>query len=246
MDELVSIITWLMATLFLLLMFPVTILIWLVTLPFGNSDSAVHRWVTFQCSFLIRSIPLWRVTCTGKENLTEKTCVIVANHQSILDIPLIHILGGDFRWVSKESVFRIPLLGATMRMAGYIPVIRGNAESVTAMMNRAEEYLKEGVSVILFPEGTRTKDGEVKRFRSGAFRLALSVNMPVQPVVIDGTAGVLPKKGIVFSRGCPVKIRVLPAVMPDGFPERTPDRLAHWFEQDVRDQLELLRRTDSE
>jgi 1-acyl-sn-glycerol-3-phosphate acyltransferase len=128
-----------------------------------------------------------------------------------------------------------------MKMAGYIPVIRGNAESRAAMMNRAEEYLKRGVSVVLFPEGTRTRDGEVQRFRSGAFRLALSANLPVQPVVIDGTAGVLPKKGIVFRRGHPVKLRVLPAVMPDDFPDRNPDRLAHWFEQDVRNQLAQLR-----
>jgi 1-acyl-sn-glycerol-3-phosphate acyltransferase len=242
MDEIVSVITWLLATLFLLLMFPLTILIWLVTLPFGKPDNAVHRWVTFQGRLLIRSIPLWKVSCTGKENLMAGTCVIIANHQSILDIPLIHILGGNFRWVSKESVFRIPGLGATMKMAGYIPVIRGNVESIAAMMNRAEEYLKGGVSVVLFPEGTRTRDGEVQRFRSGAFRLALSANLPVQPVVIDGTAGVLPKRGIVFSRGHPVKLRVLPAVMPDDFPDRNPDRLAHWFEQDVRNQLEQLRR----
>lgn len=241
MDEIVSIITWLLASIFLLLMFPVTLLLWLVTSPFGHPDSAVHRWISIQGRVLINTIPLWRVTFTGKENITGNPCVIIANHQSILDIPLMHLLGGNFRWVSKESVFRVPMLGATMKMAGYISVRRGNAESIAEMMSRAEGYLRKGVSVILFPEGTRTRNGEVMRFKSGAFRLALSMNLPVQPVVIDGTAGVLPKKGIVFSRGHPVILRALPVVQPHEFPESNPDQLARWFEQKIREQLNLVR-----
>lgn len=241
MDEIVSMITWLLAIIFILLMFPVTILLWLVASPLRYPDSVVHRWVSFQGRLLINMIPLWKVTFSGKENISCKPCIIIANHQSILDIPLMYLLGGNFRWVSKKSVFRVPLLGATMKMAGYIPVIRGNAESIAVMMSKAEGCLRDGVSVVMFPEGTRTKNGEVMRFKSGAFRLALSMNLPVQPVVIDGTAGVLPKKGIVFSRGHPVKLRALPVVQPDEFPDGNPDKLAHWFEQKIRVQLDLIR-----
>lgn len=240
-DTIKSLLTWVLGSVFILLMFPVTILLWLLSWPAGRSSQVVHRWVTLQGKILIKSIPLWRVRFEDVRRCRKGRYVIIANHQSLLDIPLMHLLGGDFRWVSKIENFRVPVLGLTMKMAGYIAIERGNPESVAGMMKEAARAIEDGASVIVFPEGTRSGSGNVGRFKSGAFRLALETGVQVLPVVIDGTYSVLPRKGILFSSGHPVRMKVLGAVDITGIDEGDPDRIARYFEDMFKHELEVMR-----
>lgn len=240
-DFIKSWLTWILGTAFILLMFPLTLLIWFISWPMGKSSTVVHHWVTFQGITLIRAIPIWKVKLEGSLNKPDGPFVIISNHQSLLDIPLLHLLNCNFRWVSKIENFKVPVLGLTMKMAGYIPLERGNTESVARMMEKAESYIRQGVSVLVFPEGTRSSSGIPGKFKSGAFRLAISTGVPVLPVIIDGTYQVLPKKGLLFASGHPVKMKILEPVTTELMGISDPDEMADWFEQMVTSELDLMR-----
>ena len=113
--------------------------------------------------------------------------VIVTNHQSMLDIPLMYVLPTTFKWVSKKEVQKMPVFGWVLWMHGDIPVERGSRGSAKQMLDRCRQRLSRGTSVIVFPEGTRTKTGEIGRFKDGAFLVAKHAGVGIQPVVIDGT-----------------------------------------------------------
>ena len=107
----------------------------------------------------------------------------------------------------------LPVLGWYLRMAGYITVNRGNEESKAEMLERSYQCLKQGISIMIFPEGTRSVDGEIGFFKRGAFQLAIQAGVPILPVVIDGTTGILPKHGLKFRSGYHVRIKVLDPVI---------------------------------
>ena len=240
-DIIKSTLTWILGSLFVLLMFPVTLILWLIFYPTKLSSSLVHRWVTFQGIVLVRLIPLWKIRIERGSLDCKGPFVVIANHQSLLDIPFLHLLNCNFRWVSKIENFNTPLLGVTMRMAGYIEVERGNPDSVAEMMKKAEKTLRDGISLIIFPEGTRSRNGEVGKFKPGAFRLALNTGTPLLPVIIDGTSKVLPKKGILFSSGHPVSLKVMDPVMPEDFASDDPELLAGWFQEYFKGALDAIR-----
>jgi len=247
MDIIKSIFTWVFSLLFIILMFPLTLVLWLFALPFGKSSLLVHRWLSVQGRVLIRVSPLWKLTVDGRENCVPGTnYVMISNHQSLLDIPVVKALKLDFKWVSKVENFRVPILGQSMQMAGYISLARGNKESVMRMMEKSGDVLERGESLFIFPEGTRSPDGEIHRFKSGAFRLALDKNVPVLPVLIDGTGGVLPRKGIIFSSGYRLSMRVLKPIFPAEFNTDDPDRLAMQVQLMMEKALEDLRKETQE
>ncbi|MBI3306669.1 MAG: 1-acyl-sn-glycerol-3-phosphate acyltransferase [Candidatus Omnitrophica bacterium] len=155
-------------------------------------EHLVARW---WARFIIVTSLVWRLKRGGTENIQPgKHYVIVANHQSILDI--LVVLAGlelQFKFLAKKELFSIPFLGWHMKNTGYIPLVRGNHESAKIAMNAAHRHLQNGMSVLFFPEGTRSLDGEIHDFKPGAFRLAQDENVEVLPVVIDGTGDALPK-----------------------------------------------------
>ena len=158
----------------------------------------------------------------GRERFREdRTYVVVANHQSLVDILVLFRLFRHFRWVSKVENFRIPLVGQVMRMNRYIEIDRGKADSVRRMLRACEEALREGNSVLIFPEGTRSETGELRPFKIGAFELARSSRCPILPVVVDGTARALPKRGIVLQGRCEIRVEVLDEIPPDDFKDLT-------------------------
>ncbi|MCM8775668.1 MAG: 1-acyl-sn-glycerol-3-phosphate acyltransferase [Candidatus Omnitrophica bacterium] len=151
---------------------------------------------------LLILIPLWDLKIEGRKNINpQKNYVIIANHQSILDI-LVVVAGLDlhFKFLAKKEVFAIPLMGWYMALAGYIPLIRGNHESAKQAIGYAREHLRRGMSVLFFPEGTRSLDGEIHDFKLGAFRLAQDERVDILPVVIDGTGDVAPKRSWLFKK----------------------------------------------
>ncbi len=222
-----SISAWIIGVGLIAVMFPLTILIWFLTFPFDSERIIVHRWVQTECRLLLLALPLWRVRAEGTEKRGRgESFVIVSNHQSILDIVLLSRVGGDFRWVSKSENFSIPVVGQTMRMAKYIELSRGRKESVMRMMERAVETLDKNISVLIFPEGTRSENGLIGRFKTGAFQIAVRKDRPVLPVVIDGTGNVLPRGCSTLTGGHLLRIRVLDPVYPDSFPDGDPDQVA--------------------
>jgi 1-acyl-sn-glycerol-3-phosphate acyltransferase len=141
--------------------------------------------------------------------------VVVANHQSLLDIVMLSRMPREMKWVAKEELFRIPWAGWMMRLAGDIPIRRGDAESGGEALARAREYLARGMSVMIFPEGTRSAKGTLLPFKSGAFRLAIDAGVPVLPIAVHGTAHGMPKGG-PWVRPCRAFARILAPVPTAG------------------------------
>jgi 1-acyl-sn-glycerol-3-phosphate acyltransferase len=145
----------------------------------------------------------------------------------MLDIVFFNMLRHRLRWVSKVEVFRAPLVGWEMRMTRYIELVRGNKSSVIKMMEKCVESLQEGVSIVIFPEGTRSLTGAIGKFKTGAFQLAVKTDKPLLPVLIDGTGEILPKKGgVIFRSRRIVRIRVLDPIFPGQFGTGDPEELA--------------------
>jgi len=156
----------------------------------------VHHVAHWWGKMIVAVIPMWRITMKGQENIEpNKPYVVVANHQSLLDILVVlAALPIHFKFLAKQELFRIPMFGWHMKLAGYIPLVRSNRESGRAAVGLAEDWLKKGVSVLFFPEGTRSLDGNIKEFKVGAFRIARNLGVDILPVVLDGTGQALPKK----------------------------------------------------
>ena len=145
----------------------------------------------------------------------RKPYVFVANHQSNADPFLVAMVPWEMKWLSKKSIFDIPLLGWMMRVAGDVEVDRGNKESARRALAQMRECLDRKLSVLIFPQGTRSGDGSIGEFREGAFRLAIDAGVDVVPLVVDGTAESLPKGSIAFQKTS-ATVTVLPPVSTKG------------------------------
>jgi 1-acyl-sn-glycerol-3-phosphate acyltransferase len=146
--------------------------------------------------------PLWKFAIEGDAppDIDHQAYVVVANHESQADPFLLSWLPWDMRWVAKEELFKPPLVGWAMRFGGDIRVRRGEGESVRQMMRECEEAIAGGISIMMFPEGTRSKDGALLPFKNGAFDLAVRTQRPVLPVAIVGTRQMRPKGSKWFGR----------------------------------------------
>lgn len=149
-----------------------------------------HYWAKLFCI-----MTFVKVTVKGRENILKGVSyVFVANHQGAYDIFSIYgYLGHNFKWMMKKSLEKIPLVGYSCRRAGHIYVDNRSPAAIRRTMTDAERQLAGGMSVVVFPEGSRTIDGKVHAFRRGAFTLAMEFNLPVVPVTIDGAYEVLPR-----------------------------------------------------
>lgn len=154
---------------------------------------------------------IWsRIICTvlflpvhvkGKENISKDSAyIIVANHQSMFDVFMIYgYLGIKFKWLMKKELAQIPLVGTACTKAGFIYIDRSSKMKSHASMARASEILRRGMSMAIFPEGTRTDDGQMGKFKKGAFQLARDLQIPILPVTINGTFQVMSRHAIVPS-----------------------------------------------
>jgi 1-acyl-sn-glycerol-3-phosphate acyltransferase len=212
-------------------------------MPFDRKRRATHAMLILQGMFLAYAVPVWSIRIEGRRKARkDDTYVIICNHQSILDILLINCLRYRFKWISKIENSRVPFVGLYLKMADYITVNRGDSESKEKMLAEAYSCLKEGTSVMIFPEGTRSPDGNISFFRRGAFQLALSARVPVLPVLIDGTCNVLPKHGLIFGGFHSITIRVLDPVSPEAFGTDNCDELAAKFQSLMTNALSQLRK----
>jgi len=178
---------------------------------------------------VVRKIVPWglraagiRVEVTGREHVPAGvSCIFLSNHVSNLDPPVLFpVLPGQCSALLKKSLMRIPLLGTAMRMAKFVPVERGNVrEAAKASVEAAAEALRSGLHIVIFAEGTRSKDGRLAAFKRGPFYLAMETGAPIVPVVISGTQTMMRKHSAAIRPGV-AKVEFLEAVYPAGFATR--------------------------
>lgn len=153
-----------------------------------------HWWAKLFCW-----LNLVKVTVNGRENVSRGTSyVFVANHQGAFDIFAIYgFLGHDFKWMMKQSLRKIPLVGYSCYRAGHIFVDRTSPAAIRHAMETAERSLSGGSSLVVFPEGARSVNGHMRPFKKGAYQLALEFKLPLVPVSIDGAFDVMPRSSIL-------------------------------------------------
>lgn len=151
-------------------------------------------------SILFCNLSFSPVRTKGFEKIDRTTSYIfVANHQSAYDIFIIYgYLGQNFKWIMKESLKKIPLVGKACRSAGHIFIDRSSNAGIRKAMHQAERTLRNGTSLVVFPEGTRTYTGKLGRFKKGAFQMAIDLNLPIVPLTIDGAFKVLPRTSFLI------------------------------------------------
>lgn len=207
----------------------------LVLFPLDRQRRLAHRLATWWARSIIRGVPVWRLHISGRKNLPATPAILVSNHQSLFDIMVLFCLNCQFKWVAKASLFAIPFLGWSMALAGYIRLVRERHGSIRQTYDEATRWLASGVSVLFFPEGTRSRTGELGPFKNGAFKLALKTGRPIVPIVVTGTRELLARGSWIFRPGADLRVAVLPAVDPAACPHA--DRLREAVRQRIADQL---------
>jgi 1-acyl-sn-glycerol-3-phosphate acyltransferase len=222
-----------------LLLYPIAVLIWATTFLFDRRLVLLHRFTCFWASLYTWLNPVWRVTVEGRDKIKAGvTYVMVANHQSLLDILVLFRLFTHFKWVSKIENFRVPAVGWNMSLNRYIKLRRGDKDSIDQMMKACEATLGEGNSIMMFPEGTRSMDGRLKSFKHGAFTLAKKAQVPILPIIIEGTASALPKRGFVLQGRHAIRVRVLDAISYQSFKDLSVDNLTDKVRSIIAAELE--------
>jgi 1-acyl-sn-glycerol-3-phosphate acyltransferase len=242
MDIFKSVTVWIIGICFAVITFPFTFIVWLLVFPFDRDKRIIHWLLMYESLILSYLIPIWSINIMGRENVINGTTyIIISNHQSLLDILILNCLRYRYKWVSKIELTKVPVIGWYLKMADYIVINRGNEESKIEMLEKSFSSLKKGISIMIFPEGTRSLNNEIGFFKRGAFQLALQANIPLLPVLIDGTGGILPKHGLIFSSGHEIRIKVLDPVYPVSFGTDNPEELALKLSSMMTLELQKLR-----
>ncbi|GMQ81487.1 MAG: lysophospholipid acyltransferase family protein [Rhodothermia bacterium] len=196
---------------------------------------------------MTRANPLWQFVITGNFPTNMRNpYLVISNHQSIADMPVLSLLPWDMKWVGKKSIFSLPIVGWMMRLSRDIPVDRTSLRSRAKVFIDSKDRLKHRVSVIIFPEGTRSPDGQIQAFSDGPFSLAIKHGVPILPLAVDGTFDALPKKSWKFRVKSDIKIHVFDPVEVTESGLRAPalrnhvrnlivEKIASWRSVDVAD-----------
>ncbi|MEY3619611.1 MAG: hypothetical protein RL726_2309 [Actinomycetota bacterium] len=192
--SLLSIWSWFALGVIVIVWTPLVAIVRLVTFPFDKGRYATGYVFRRLCVVHQVLTPMWKFHTSGKlpEN-KRNPYVMVSNHESFVDMLLISHLKIEMKWLSKKSIFNIPLVGWMMKMSGDIPLVRGDRSSGSAALDLCKTWLDKKMSVMIFPEGTRSADGEMRAFKDGAFRLAIETGTPILPMAVHGTRSALRK-----------------------------------------------------
>ena len=240
---LLSLITWFEIVICFILFMPFQFILFLLTVLFDRKRILMHYNSSLWCALALFLSPVWKLDIKGQENLDrKKPHVVVMNHQSLIDILLTFRLFYPFKMIGKKILGFVPIVGWNLVLSGHLLVDRKKMKSQFNAIRKMEEFLKKGGSMFVYPEGTRTKDGEIAEFKKGAFRTAVSTNTPVLPVVIDGPYQLLPKKGFKINKRRNIYVRILPAIeIKEG---ESSSGLASRSRDVMRNTLSELRKTD--
>ncbi len=185
----------------------ITAIIALLSIVFSLliNDRWASKWIAPWWGRLIIFISLCKVVALGKNNInTHQSYIIVCNHQSIYDMLTIYgYLPNEFKWVIKKELEKMPFVGSACKALGHVFVDRRNSQKAKESLIDAKEKISGGVSAFFFPEGTRSKNGELMAFKKGAFRMAKSLQLPILPLTITGANKVMAANSLLI---CPHKI----------------------------------------
>jgi 1-acyl-sn-glycerol-3-phosphate acyltransferase len=195
----------------------------------------VHAYICWLTPAYLKWWPGWKLEVTGRERIPPGACVLVANHQSMADILACMTLRTQFKFVSKASLFSLPVVGWMMHLARYVSVVRGRPKSMQRMMQACTEWLGRGMPVLLFPEGTYSPGKEMLPFKKGAFELAIGAKVPLVPVLLTGTTGLVAGDGPWLNPRCHIRVAVQEPVPPSELGEDA-DALA----ERVRERYQVL------
>lgn len=216
----------------------VGLVIFALTWAFDPHRHLLHRFLSAFCHQYLRVWPGWRVRVTGAENLPKGPCVLIANHQSMVDILAMMGVPCEFKFVSKIELFSVPMLGFMMKRLRYVALDRKALRSPEQLFAACGALIDAGEKVLIYPEGTYASGAQRLPFRRGAFRLAQLKQVPVVPVVIHGTKELVFEDGPTFAPRSNVRIEVMPAMPPpaaeaslDDFVRDVESRYACWLEQ---------------
>ncbi len=180
-----------------------------------------------------------KITVTGTEKLDpDQSYIYMPNHQSNADIPLLlGRLPVQFRWLAKAELFKIPVFGRAMRGVGYISIDRSNRKLALESLERAATTIRNGTSVMIFPEGTRSRNGRILPFKKGGFILSVDSGVPIVPIIIRGTHKYMPK-GHFSIRPALITMEILDPVETTGYNRKTKNELLEKIRSIFVDNLE--------
>ncbi|MFO7785862.1 MAG: lysophospholipid acyltransferase family protein [Thermodesulfobacteriota bacterium] len=205
---------------------------------FDRTGRIIHRMIAVPWARIIVRACGVRVDVLGQENIdTRVPRIYLTNHQSFFDIfTLLASLPVDFKFLLKQELMRIPVLGFTMKRARYIAIDRSNPRKAVQSMNEAAERIKAGTSVVVFPEGTRSEDGRLQSFKRGGFLLALKSGCELVPVTIDGSNRVAPKGSLRIRPGR-ISMTIGKPISLDGYSKKNVDELMARAHDAMRSQM---------
>jgi 1-acyl-sn-glycerol-3-phosphate acyltransferase len=179
-----------------------------ITYPFDRRGKVIHHYGRLwgKIALLVNRV---KVRVEGIEHLKgEGPYIFMSNHQGTYDIfALLGHLPFQFRWLAKKELFSVPFFGWVMAAAGYVNVDREGTRKTVEAMNEAAQKIREGMSVVIFPEGSRSPDGSIQPFKKGGFTLAIKSKVPIIPISIIGSREIMPKGKLTVTSG-EIRIRI--------------------------------------
>lgn len=232
--------------LLVLVTFPVMFLIafttWLATILLDKNLFALQQISCFWASLYTWLNPFWSVKIVDKHKIDrKKVYVMISNHQSLVDILSIYRLFTHFKWVSKIENAKAPFAGWNMRLNRHVLFDRKSKSGIVKMIYDCIARIKDGSSIMIFPEGTRSKDGNIQRFKEGAFRVALETKSPILPMVLDGSANALPKNEYILRNKSKIIVKILDEVPYETFKDLNEKELATQMHDLISSELDKLR-----
>lgn len=214
----------------------------IVCYPFDPARKVVHGLSRMLVKSFFISPPLWRQRVEGLENIEKgKSYIIVLNHNSMMDIPALYMLPLNFRWVSKREVYFTPFFGQFLFLHGDICIRRAKgSEAMAQLREEGQMWINRGVSIAIFPEGTRSKTGEIGRFKGGAFSLAREANVEILPVVIHGTREMINSNNL-FNWRNRLTLKVLKPVSVSGEDKEVGREMIEGIRESMVEALDELR-----
>ena len=201
-----------------ILLFFVVFVLNILLFTFDKKKKITHAQCFWWSDAVIGLNPFWDVKTSGLENIDHKrTYVVISNHQSMADIAVLYQTKMQFKWVAKASLFKVPFIGWCLGLIKHIKLTRGDFASIKEIYRQASQWLRKDMSVLFFPEGTRSLSNQMGEFQNGAFKLAIKEKKPILPVCLIGTHDAIPKGSWIFKGKVSVRLIVLPAVETDKF-----------------------------
>ncbi|MGB2879236.1 MAG: lysophospholipid acyltransferase family protein [Candidatus Omnitrophota bacterium] len=218
MKIVISIIIWIIGAVLAVFAFLVSLFSVITLFSFDKQRKAVHVQWFWLADAIIGLSPYWNFHVNGLENIDkQKAYVIVANHQSLADIIVMHKTRMQFKWVAKEKVYKLPFIRGFLFLGKHVKLSRGTLGHIRKFYRETTDWLNKGISVLFFPEGTRSDTGKLGKFQNGAFKIAIKEKKPILPIFINGTRKVLPKGSWVINAKASGDLTVFPPIDTTNF-----------------------------